>query len=69
MFIIQEPYVTYQINVTVQQLEYQVFQGKGKKKDVWRTVGFAEIGPQRIGQNTAQNQNGKVSGPKVNLYL
>ncbi len=35
------------------------------KEDVWRTIGNAEIGPQKIGQNTAQDQAGQASGPMV----
>ena len=66
MFIIEDPYVTYKINVTVQQLDYQLIAtGNKDKRDIWKTIGYAEIGPQRIGQNTANNQKGTTSGPKV----
>ena len=66
MFHIENPYVTYKINVTVQQLDYQVISpDNNERKNVWKTIGHAQIGPQRIGQNTAQGQRGTVSGPKV----
>ena len=66
VFIIEDPYVTYKINVTVQQLDYQLIAtGNKDKRDIWKTIGYAEIGPQRIGQNTANNQKGTTSGPKV----
>lgn len=65
MFIINDPYLTYKINVTVQQLDYQRINTTGMKEDVWRTIGNAEIGPQKIGQNTAQDQAGQASGPMV----
>ena len=69
VYEIGDPYLTYKINVTVQQLDYQersYKKGKNQKlKDIWYTVGYAEIGPERMGQNTDQNQVGKTSGPKV----
>ncbi len=66
MFSFETPYVTYKINVTVQQLDYQLLAtGNKEKRDLWKTIGYAEIGPQRIGQNTANNQKGTTSGPKV----
>ena len=36
---------------------------------MWRTIGYAEIGPDNIGQNTNQNQVGKSSGSNVSCYL
>lgn len=61
MFEPLNPYVSYKINVTVQQLEYRNSFGE----DVWRTVGYAVVGPETIGQNTNQNQVGKSSTPSV----
>ena len=65
MFEIKKPYLTYKINVTVQQLDYKRKGVDGNVRDVWSTVGFAEIGPERIGQNTIDYQNGITSSPKV----
>ena len=72
MFDIEDPYVSYKINITVQQLDYQQNQYdenglETEPKDVWKTVGYAEIGPQRVGQNTNQNQVGETSGPQVSV--
>lgn len=61
-----DPYLTYTVNVTVQQLNYKTKQKNDKKTmNVWSTVGFAEIGPKRMGQNTNANHVGKESSPKV----
>lgn len=65
MFEILQPYLSYKINVTVQQLDYKESSSDGAARDVWRTVGYAEIGPETFGQNTNQNQVGKTSGPKA----
>lgn len=68
VFEVGKPYLTYTINVTVQQLDYKRRTQKGKivkEKDVWSTVGYAEIGPERMGQNTDANQVGKASVPMV----
>jgi len=65
---IRDPFLTYTVNVTVQQLELELRDNSGKegKKEVWKTVGFAEIGPQRFGDNTQRKNPGKTSGPQVN---
>lgn len=65
-----QPYITYKINVTVQELDFNRVTTEGASEDVWRTIGFAEIGPDNIGQNTNQNQVGSTSGPNVKyLYM
>lgn len=65
---IRDPFLTYTVNVTVQQLELELRDDSGKegKREVWKTVGFAEIGPQRFGDNTQRKNPGKTSGPQVN---
>lgn len=65
---IRDPFLTYTVNVTVQQLELELRDNSGKegKREVWKTVGFAEIGPQRFGDNTQRKNPGKTSGPQVN---
>ena len=65
MFEIGSPYLTYQINVTVQQLDYRRKTHDAEEKEVWSSVGFAEIGPERVGQNTNTHQRAKTSSPKV----
>uniref|UniRef100_A0A1X7UMY0 Generative cell specific-1/HAP2 domain-containing protein n=1 Tax=Amphimedon queenslandica TaxID=400682 RepID=A0A1X7UMY0_AMPQE len=67
VFEVLQPYITYTINVTVQELDYkrEIFGRGGGTEDVWRTIGYAEIGPDRIGQNTNQNQVGKSSGTNI----
>lgn len=65
VFEINDPYVTYKIEVLVQQLDYERYNDKGEKENVWVTVGKAEIGPQRIGQNTQNRTSGRSSGPSV----
>lgn len=74
VFEVKDPYLSYKINVTVQQLDYKEYytnlvNNKNEKRDIWRTVGFAEIGPETIGQNTNQNQVGKASGPEVSKNI
>ena len=54
----------YRINVTVQQLDYREDSGR----DVWSTVGYATIGPQRVGDNTDRKKPGTTSGPQVTTY-
>ena len=65
MFEIEDPYVTYQINVTVQQLSFMHNDASGREQKVWSTIGNAVVGPERIGQNTNANQDGTTSGPMV----
>lgn len=70
VFIINPPYLTYKINVTVQQLDYKRKDTNGKMTSVWSTVGFAEIGPEKIGQNTNSDPLfAKTSSPKVNFVF
>ena len=66
MFEPQRPYVTYKINVTVQELDYRDTSSlNGVSRNVWKTVGYAIVGPETPGQNTNQNQVGKSSTPNV----
>jgi len=66
-FEVLEPYIVYQINVTVQQLDYsKVSDDPDDQVDVWRTIGYVTVGPQRIGDNTANAyKSGYSSGPQV----
>ncbi len=61
VFDIGDPYVSYTINVTVQQMDFRTIAGG----TTWSTVGYAEIGPERLGDNTDRNNLGTSSGPKV----
>ena len=66
-FEVMEPFLTYKINVTVQQLDYSVLEddadGEG---DVWRTIGYVVVGPHKIGDNTANSYGpSDSSGPQV----
>ena len=73
MYDIGDPYVTYNINVTVQQFDFkttsygdeQEGEQEQEGKEVWSTVGYAEIGPQRMGDNTQRQNKAKTSGPQV----
>lgn len=67
MFEIADPFLTYQINVTVQQYDTRVRAEDGSEKThvVWNTLGYATVGPERPGDNTANNQNGETSTPMV----
>ena len=65
MYEINDPYVTYQINITVQQLSFVYSIESGQEEKVWSTIGYAIVGPERIGQNTNANQVGATSGPMV----
>ena len=69
IFRVEPPYLTYKINVTVQQLDYNRRGADGKTTGVWSTVGFAEIGPEQIGQNTNTNQFAKTSSPQVQSII
>lgn len=66
-FEILEPYIVYKINVTVQQLDYsKVSDDPDDKVDVWRTIGYVTVGPEKIGDNTANSyKSGHTSGPQV----
>ena len=67
---IRTPFLVYTVNVTVQQLDFKSKGEDGQEgEDVWRTVGYVEIGPRRIGDNTARKHKGKSSGPQVNLFV
>ncbi len=77
MYDIGDPHVLYRINVTVQQLTYtqqtadleetdsETKTEKVAPKEVWHTVGYAIIGPERIGDNTNRQKTGTSSGPEV----
>lgn len=70
VYDIGDPYVTYNINVTVQQFDFKTTsyadeQDDEEGKEVWSTVGYAEIGPQRMGDNTQRQNKAKTSGPQV----
>ncbi|XP_065882454.1 hapless 2-like [Dysidea avara] len=68
-FEVMEPFLTYKINVTVQQLDYSVLEddadGEG---DVWRTIGYVVVGPHKIGDNTANSYGpSDSSGPQIKV--
>jgi hypothetical protein len=66
VFEVNQPYLSYRVNVTVQELQYITRNlSTNQLNEVWKTVGYAVIGPQTIGQNTNQNQVGETSGPNV----
>lgn len=62
-----EPYIVYKINVTVQQLDYaRISEDPDDSVDVWRTIGYVTVGPENIGDNTANvYRSGNTSGPQV----
>lgn len=67
---IRTPFLVYTVNVTVQQLDFKSKGEDGQEgEDIWRTVGYVEIGPRRIGDNTARKHKGKSSGPQVCYQL
>lgn len=70
-FEILEPYIVYKINVTVQQLDYsKVSDNPDDTVDVWRTIGYVTVGPQNIGDNTANAYRaGNTSGPQVSILM
>ena len=73
VYDIGDPYVSYNINVTVQQFDFKTTsladQQQGEEgKEVWSTLGYAEIGPQRMGDNTERQNKAKTSGPQVGPY-
>ena len=57
----------YVINVTVQQLDYtEGSDDPDDQRGMWRTIGYVTVGPQNIGDNTANAyQKGHTSGPQV----
>lgn len=66
MFDISDPYIAYRINVTVQQMDYTTKSEDGDgTKTVWKTVGYATIGPQMHIDNTNRKKPGVTSGPQV----
>ena len=70
VYDIGDPYLLYRINVTVQQLDYyrkssEEDSESDESREVWRTVGYATIGPERIGDNTNRKKPGVTSGPEV----
>ena len=71
VFDIRDPYIAYKINVTVQQMDYNVAtKSKEGTKTVWKTVGYATIGPQMHIDNTNRKKTGVTSGPQVqNVYF
>jgi len=63
-----EPFLTYKINVTVQQLDYSRLEDDSgdDEVDVWRTIGYVIVGPHKIGDNTANSYGpSDSSGPQV----
>ena len=67
MYDIGDPYLLYRINVTVQQLDYHRKEDteSDEPREVWHTIGYATIGPERIGDNTNRKKPGVTSGPEV----
>ena len=59
--------MTYQINVTVHQLSY-TYDTNGKEEEVWSTIGYATVGPERLGQNININQPGISSNTMVGRH-
>ncbi len=67
---IGDPYVTYTIKVTLQQLDYekQRIAKNGTRlpiKQVWKTIGTAYAGPQNEAQNIPEVKKGNSSSPQV----
>ena len=70
VFDIGDPYIAYRINVTVQQVDFSVrdtdsADETGPTKTVWKTIGYATIGPQMHKDNTNRKKPGVTSGPQV----
>lgn len=69
VFDVGDPYIAYQINITVQQVDYTAPATKSKNQDstkiVWKTIGYATIGPQMHIDNTNRKKPGVTSGPQV----
>ena len=65
MFEIGDPFLTYQINVTIQQYDTVLVASDGSESELWRTIGYATVGPEKIGDNTANTQAGSTSTPMV----
>ena len=67
VFEIGDPFLTYQINVTVQQYDtrVRVEEGSEETREVWNTLGYATVGPEKPGDNTGNNHVGKASTPMV----
>ena len=77
VFDVGDPYIAYRINVTVQQVDYTATATKSKNDDstksenadspktVWKTIGYATIGPQMHTDNTNRKKPGVTSGPQV----
>lgn len=72
VFDVGDPYIAYRINVTVQQVDYTATATKSKNDDstktVWKTIGYATIGPQMHIDNTNRKKPGVTSGPQVYTY-
>ena len=68
VFEIGEPFLTYQINVTVQQYDTMVRVDTDEVRELWHTIGYATVGPERPGDNTANRQTGETSTPKVSVW-
>ena len=67
-FEVMEPFLTYKINVTVQQLDYSNLEDDpgDDEVDIWRTIGYVIVGPQKVGDNTANSYGpSDSSGPQV----
>lgn len=70
MHDIGDPYVTYTIKVTLQQLNYEqrVLANNATKlppTQVWKTIGTAYVGPQQEAQHIAEVVKGNSSSPQV----
>jgi len=67
-FEVMKPFLTYKINVTVQQLDYSSLEDDpgDVEIDIWRTIGYVVVGPQKVGDNTANSYGpSDSSGPQV----
>lgn len=64
---IGQPYVTYTIRVTLQQLDFKnkTLSKNGTTESVWRTIGTAYVGPQTESHNIPEMIKGNSSSPEV----
>lgn len=64
---IGNPYMTYTIKVTLQQLDFQnkTSSENNTSENVWRTIGTAYVGPQMEAQNIPEAIRGNASSPQV----
>ena len=62
------PYLIYTIKVTLQQLNFETVQNEtqqSRRRQIWRTIGNAYVGPQRESHNIAEVRQGNSSSPQV----